>query len=104
MTTTVISDKYNVVPATNEIAMNTEAASCLNFVRVREDISLVRDLSCEELVAYPGNEVDYCSGLISELKGANQDAVVVVETEQLVSYCAPEEVKDRGQRGQRGQR
>lgn len=97
ISSSVTSDKYDVGASTSEIAMANEVASCPEFVRVREEISLTRELTCADVVASTGSEMDYCLSLINDLRANNPGAVVVVETEDVISFCSKD---GRGQRGQ----
>jgi hypothetical protein len=114
ITSAVVSDKYSVAPTTAEVNMADEVASCPQFVRVKEELSLNRALTCDEVVAFAGTGADFCANLLTEMRAANAKAVhTTILEEERMSTCGQlqdSRIETRSQRGQydsrsqRGQR
>jgi hypothetical protein len=102
VTTAMASDKYSMSATAADVKMPETIAACPKFTKIIENLSLTRQVSCEELLKFEGTATEFCLNQITELRAANPDAISVTATESVISLCEKSE-EGREQRGQRGQ-
>lgn len=87
VTTSVMSDKYNVAPVSATMDSAAQVFSCAQYKQVAESLELVRASSCDEMVAYTGSAADFCSAAAATMRANNASAIVTADTGQTVSLC-----------------
>lgn len=97
ITTSVMSDKYMVAPATEVVATAPQAVACPNYKQISEVVDTVRAVSCDELIAFSGTGAQFCSQAIDATRSINPQAIMVSDTGQKLSLCASRGGGGRGQ-------
>ena len=87
VTTSVASDKYNVSPVSGTIDSASQVVACSQYKQIVESLELVRATSCDELVAYTGSAVDFCSAAAATMRANNASAIVTADTGHAMSMC-----------------
>lgn len=98
VTASVISDKYSARPVTGAVRAADQSASCPRFKQVIEAVESVRAVTCDELVAFTGSSVEFCTDVINSLRASNPDAVATTASGRTIDLCGAQ--ADAGQRGQ----
>ena len=95
-TTSVTSDKYEVAPVSGMVPSATQTIVCPQFKLISEDVSTVRAVSCDEMTAFNGTAVEFCSETVNGMRAANADAIITSDTGKKLSLCSNDK-KGRGQ-------
>jgi hypothetical protein len=99
ITASLISDKYTTQSISGLVPMAQQVAACPRFKEVTETIEAVRAVSCQELIEFTGNAIEFCAGAINSLKSVNPKAISVQDSGRIVDLCSSK----AGQRAQLGQ-
>lgn len=89
VTMTMTSDKYDVPGAAKDVATPSQGGACPRFKEVIEKVQATRSTTCEEILAFNGNEIQYCTGVIDEIRGSNPGSISIVDSGRVVSVCSP---------------
>lgn len=95
ITTSVVSDKYEVAPLSAMVPTASQTMACPQYKLVSEVVDSVRAVSCDELIAFNGTATDFCSESVNGTRAANANAIVITDTGKKLSLCA-----DKSTRGQ----
>lgn len=87
VTSALSSDKYTVNPTTQEVKSGSQVAACPRFKEVTETVSVPKGMSCEEVLAYPGDATSYCLALVDDLRRSNPNAVQTRDTGRSIDAC-----------------
>lgn len=87
VTTSVASDKYNVSPVSGVVDSAAQVFACAQFKQVSESLELVRAISCDEMVAYTGSALEFCSAAAATMRANNASAIVIADTGSTISLC-----------------
>lgn len=83
------SDKYDVPGSSKDVASEQQAGECPRFKEVLERIQTTRATTCEEILAFNGSEIQFCVGVLDELRNSNPGAVTIVDSGRSVHFCSP---------------
>lgn len=89
VTVSMTSDKYEIPAFAKEVAIEQQGGPCPAFKEQFERITTTRATTCEEILAFQGTEVQFCTGVLDALRGSNKDAINVTDSGRVVSICNP---------------
>lgn len=87
VTNEIVTNKGTVNPSTKEVATSGQTVACPRFKEVTETVKSPKSLTCDEVLAYPGDGTAYCTELLNDLRKANPSAVTVADTGRTVDVC-----------------
>ncbi len=83
------SDKYDVPGVSRDVAIEQQGGACPRFKETIEKIQTTRSTTCEEILAYNGSEIQFCTGVIDELRNSNPGAIIITDSGRVVQICSP---------------
>jgi hypothetical protein len=87
ITVDLTSDKYMTSTMTGTVDSAPDVVTCPRFKQVAETVSAIQAATCDQLVAFKGNAIDYCTGVIDNLRRSNPASVISKETGQKLDLC-----------------
>ncbi len=87
VTVSVMSDKYKTKSITGPVGIETQLSSCARYKQVAELVETVRPTTCEELIAYQGTAIEFCTTAVNALRTDNVNAIQIRETGNTIDSC-----------------
>lgn len=81
------SDKYEVPGAAKDVASEQQGGECPRFKETLERIQTTRATTCEEILAFNGTEIQFCTDVIDELRNSNPGAITIADSGRTVHFC-----------------
>jgi hypothetical protein len=90
VTMTMTSDKYDVPGSARDVATPQQGGECPRFKEVIEKIQTTRSTTCDEILGFNGTEIQYCTGVLDELRNSNPGAITIIDSGRNVNLCSPQ--------------
>ena len=87
MTASIYSDKYATSSLSGAILSPEQLLACPRFKQVTETVESLHAITCDELVAFSGTVLDFCTSRINSLRGVNPEAVRTLATGRVFDVC-----------------
>lgn len=81
------SDKFDVPGVTKEVATEQQAGTCPKFKEVIEKIQTTRATNCDEILAFQGTEIQFCSTVMDDMRAKNPESITVSDSGRVVDFC-----------------
>jgi hypothetical protein len=95
------SDKYQVSPRTHAMDVDMYSAECPNFKEQVQVTTFSKATSCDELLAFKGEESDFCAQILDKARQDNPKIAQLNDTGRVVTFCS--EGMEQGQGKGQGQ-
>jgi len=83
------SDKYDVPATSRELPVERQMGVCPRFKEVVEKVQLTRPTTCEEILDFDGNEIEFCAGMIDDVRRSNPGSIIIGESGRTIHFCSP---------------
>ena len=62
------------------------AGQKLSYKQVKE---ATRPTTCEEILDFDGTEIQYCAGLLDDIRRSNPGSITIIDSGRTIHFCAP---------------
>ena len=95
VTTSVISDKYNVSAQTYDIPAAKTAVNCPVYKQMRKTFKVQTSVSCADILAHKGKLVNFCLDVLNKSQDDDFEVGDAVATGKVFSSCGGKIIRQR---------
>ncbi len=95
VTMSMTSDKYDIPASGRDMAAEPQGGECPRFKETIERVQATRATSCEEILDFDGSEIQFCAGLLDDIRRSNPGSISIVDSGRNVHFCSPNNPQQR---------
>lgn len=89
VTMSMTSDKYEIPASGRDMATEPQGGECPRFKETIERVQATRPTTCEEILDFDGTEIQYCAGLLDDIRRSNPGSITIIDSGRTIHFCAP---------------
>lgn len=97
VTMSMTSDKYEIPASARDMAAEPQGGECPRFKETIERVQATRATSCDEILDFEGTEIQYCAGILDDIRRSNPGSITIIDSGRTIHFCAPNQPRDPGQ-------